>query len=457
MINLLSNGTVKNQSLGCISYKCLKIRITSELAMSKLKFTFYFRHFSALPTLGTSLIIMSTFKYRVLTKSRDIIEGKKEAVSDKDLINEFRKSGNVVLKIQQTGDEYRNILPFKRSSHRSFLFFTQELATLLENGIPMDKSIAILSSTQEKTAIRSVLEDILQNVKSGRSLAESLSKHPRSFSNVNVHMVYAGEEGGILPQVLRKLGEFQERMLKVKREIMSAMIYPLLLTVVGFLSIAALITFVIPRFAQVFDGMGMSLPLSTQILMGLSHLIISYGWIFLIVICIAVFSYKKSKKNMAFSEKVDKAKLKLPLIGGVLWKIEMARFARTLGTLMENGVPLIKAIDIVRNVLSNSYLSNILNRVKSIVREGGGLTSSLEKKGFLSGYAKHLLTVGEETGRLDQMLIKVADNLDLEIEQGIKRLVTLVEPMLILLMGGVIGTIVVSMLMAILSISDISF
>lgn len=400
---------------------------------------------------------MSTYKYRVLTKSREIIEGKKEAASDKDLINEFRKSGHVVLKIQQTGDERRNILPFRRSLHKSFLFFTQELATLLESGVPMDKSIAILSGTQEKASIRSVLEDILQNVKSGRSLAESLSKHPRSFSNVNVHMVHAGEEGGILPQVLKRLGEFQERMLRVRREIISAMIYPLLLTVVGIVSVAALITFVIPRFAQVFQGMGISLPFSTQILMGFSHFIISYGWIFLIVICITVFSYKKGIKNASFAEKVDKAKLKIPLIGGMLWKIEIARFARTLGTLMENGVPLLKAIDIVKNVLSNSYLSNILNRVKATVREGAGLTYSLEKKGFLPGYSRHLLTVGEETGRLDKMLIKVAENLDLEIEQKIKRLVTLVEPVLILLMGGVIGAIVVSMLTAILSISDISF
>ncbi|MGR3317100.1 MAG: type II secretion system F family protein [Candidatus Anammoxibacter sp.] len=398
---------------------------------------------------------MSTYKYRVLTKSREIIEGKKDAVSEKDLITEFRNSGHVVLSIQQTGEEFTNILPFKRSMHRSFNFFTQELATLLENGIPMDKSISILSSTQEKPVIRSVLDDILKSVKSGRSLAESLSKHPRAFANINVHMVHAGEEGGVLPQVLEKLGKYQERMDKARNEIISAMVYPALLLVVGIMSIIALVTFVIPKFAEVFDGMGMALPLSTRILMELSHLFISYGWIILVVIFLTIFSYKKAMKNPAFAEKVDRAKLKIPLVGAVLWKMEIARFARTLGTLMENGVAMLKAIDIVRKVLSNSYLSNVLDNVKLVVKEGGGLTAPLDKEGFLPGYAKHLLTVGEETGNLDRMLLKVADNLDQEIEQMIKRIVTLVEPGMILFMGGMIGTIVVSMLTAIMSISDI--
>ncbi len=400
---------------------------------------------------------MVTYKYRVLTKSREILEGKKDASSEKDLITEFRKSGHVILKIQPLNDESKIGFSFKRSMQASFLFFTQELATLLENGIPIDKSIAILASTQEKPAIRNILDDILQNVKSGHSLADSLSKHPRAFSKVNVHMIHAGEEGGILPGVLKKLGEFQEKMQKVKREIISAMIYPILLTGVGCLSIVALVTFVIPKFAEVFEGMGMELPLSTQILMAFSNIIIAYGWVFIIIVCAAILSYKKSRKNELFAIKIDHIKLKILLIGNLLWKIEITRFTRTLGTLLENGVSLIKALEIAKNVISNTHLSNILNNVKSNVREGRSLTNTLDKGGFLPGYSKHLLTVGEETGCLDKMLIKVADTLDNEIEQIIKRLVTLVEPLLILMMGAVIGTVVVSMLMAILSISDIGF
>lgn len=400
---------------------------------------------------------MATYKYRVLTKSKEIIEGRKEAASNKDLVNELRKSGHIILKINQVSDEQKPISFFRKSQYRSFLFFTQDLATLLENSIPMDKSIAILAGTQEKPYVRSVLDDILRNIKSGHSLAESLSKHPRAFSSINVHMIHAGEEGGVLPQVLKRLSEFQEKMQKVKKEIISAMIYPVLLSFTGLLSIVTLITFVIPKFAQVFEGMGMAMPFSTRILMAFSRLAISYGWIFFIVLLMVIFSYKKAKKNIVIAEKIDKAKLKTPLIGSVIWKVEIARFGRTLGTLLENGVPLLKAIEIVKNVLSNSYLANILISVKSQVREGRGLTISLDKKGFLPGYSKHLLMVGEETGNLDQMMIKIADNLDGDIEQRIKQLVTLVEPLLIVLMGAVIGTIVVSMLTAILSISDIGF
>lgn len=398
---------------------------------------------------------MATYKYRVLTKSREILEGKKDAASEKDLIDEFRKSGHVVLKIQPLSDETKTGFGFKRSLQGSFLFFTQEMATLLENGIPIDKSIAILTSTQEKKVIRAVLDDVLQNVKSGRSLAESLSKHPRAFSAVNVHMIHAGEEGGILPGVLKKLGEFQERMQKVKKAIVSAMIYPALLMSVGLLSIVILITFVIPKFAEVFEDMGMDLPLSTKILMKVSNIAIAYGWMLFVGIALIMFAYTKSRKNVVFSEKIDRLKLKIPLIGSVIWKVEITRFARTLGTLLENGVPLLKSIDIVKNVLQNTYLANILDSVKSTVREGGGLTISLDRRGFLPGYSKHLLTVGEETGSLDKMLVKVAENLDNDIEQKIKQLVTLVEPLLIVIMGAVIGTIVVSMLVAILSISDI--
>ncbi len=398
---------------------------------------------------------MGTYKYRVLTKSRDIIEGKKEAAAEKDIIMELRKAGHVVLSIESLGDDTNGLFPFKRKLFRSFNFFTQELATLLENGIPMDKSISIISSTQEKPAIKATLDSILENVKSGKSLGDSLANFPRAFSNVNVYMIHAGEEGGVLPQVLKRLGEFQERMDKIRKDIISAMVYPILLSSVGILCITALITFVIPRFAEVFEGMGMALPASTRILMSLSDFFIAYGWAIFILFFVSFLIYKKSKKNTAFSEKVDKAKLRIPLLGTVIWKIEIARFARTLGMLLENGVALIKAIDIVKNVLANTYLANILHDIKSTVKEGGGLTAPLDKNGFLPSYAKHLMTIGEETGNLENMLIKVADNLDLEIEQKIKGLVSLVEPILILFMGGMIGIIVISMLMAILSISDI--
>jgi general secretion pathway protein F len=270
-------------------------------------------------------------------------------------------------------------------------------------------------------------------------------------------MIRAGEEGGVLPQVLKRLGTFQERLQKVRGEIISAMIYPLLLSSTGLLSVGALIVYVIPKFSQIFEGMGIALPFSTKLLMGMSQYSIKYGWILFLVTIAVFFFYKRAMRDKNTSIKIDQKKLKMPLIGNLLWKMQISRFARTLGTLLENGVPLLKSMDIVKDVISNQHLAHILYTVKANVKEGTGLTISLAKRGFLPEIAVHLMKVGEETGNLDQMLLKVADNFDADVEQRMKRLVTMVEPVLILLMGAVIGVIVISMLTAILSVNDVRF
>lgn len=400
---------------------------------------------------------MSTFKYKLLTNSNSIIEGEKDAASKLDLISELRKSGYIVLNIRQVEKNKRFDFLLNRLNKKAVLPFTQELATLLEGGIPIDKSLSILSSGQVNNSLKDVVEDLLNSLKSGKSFAEALSNHIKLFSSVYVNMVRAGEEGGVLAQVLKRLGMFQERLQKVRGEIISAMIYPILLSSTGAVSVGALIVYVIPKFSQIFEGMGISLPLSTTLLMGASHYLIRYGWIFIVVGFSALFLYKRAMKDKATSVKFDQKKLKLPMLGDLLWKIQISKFARTLGTLLENGVPLLKSLDIVKDVLSNQYLIDILNSVKVNVKEGAGLTVSLAKRGFLPEIAVHLLKVGEETGNLDKMLLKVADNFDTDVEQRLKRMVTMVEPALILLMGAVIGLIVISMLTAILSVNDIKF
>ncbi|MCF6154176.1 MAG: type II secretion system F family protein [Candidatus Brocadia sp.] len=400
---------------------------------------------------------MSTFKYKLLTTSSGIIEGEKDALSKADLINDLRKSGHIILNIQQADKNKKFGFFLNRSNKKAVLPFTQELATLLEGGIPIDKSLSILLSGQDNNTIKDVIEDLLNGIKSGKSFAEALINHVKLFSGVYINMIRAGEEGGVLPQVLKRLGSFQERLQKVRNEIISAMIYPLLLSCTGLVCVGALIVYVIPKFSQIFEGMGISLPFSTMILMGMSQYSIRYGWVFIIAAMVALFFYKRAMKDKKTSIKIDQKKLKLPLLGNLLWKMQIARFARTLGTLLENGVPLLKSMDIVKDVLSNQYLADILENVKVNVKEGAGLTVSLAKRGFLPEIAVHLLKVGEETGNLDQMLLKVADNFDADVEQRMKRLVTMVEPVLILLMGAVIGVIVISMLTAILSVNDLRF
>lgn len=400
---------------------------------------------------------MSTFRYKLLTSSSNIVEGEKEAENKTSLISDLRKSGHIILNIHQIDKGKKFELFFKRVSKKAVLPFTQELATLLEGGIPIDKSLSILLSGQGKNAMKSVIEDLLNGIKSGKSFTEALKNHEKLFSSIYISMVRAGEEGGVLPQVLKRLGDFQEKLQKTKGEIISAMIYPLLLSSTGLLSIGALIVYVIPKFSQIFEGMGISLPFSTMVLMGMSQYGIKYGWIFIAVIMAVFFIYKRAMKDNTTAAKIDQKKLKLPLMGNLLWKMQISRFARTMGTLLENGVPLLKSLDIVKDVLSNKHLSEILVGVKTNVKEGAGITVSLAERGFLPEIAIHLLKVGEETGKLDRMLLKVADNFDADIESRMKRLVTMVEPVLILLMGAVIGVIVISMLTAILSVNDMKF
>lgn len=399
---------------------------------------------------------MSTFKYKLLSTSSGIIEGEKEAPTKIELITELRKTGHVILSVQQTTKDKKFGFLSGRANKKAILPFTQELATLLEGGIPIDKSLAILLSSHD-IKIRPIVENILNGIKSGKSLAEALNSHVKLFSSVYINMVRAGEEGGVLPQVLKRLGMFQEKLQKIRGEIISAMIYPLLLSSTGIMSVGALIVYVIPKFSQIFEGMGISLPFTTTIVMDLSQYSIKYGWIMFIAAFTIFFLYKRARKDKKTSIKIDQRKLKLPVVGNLLWKIQISRFARTLGTLLENGVPLLKSMDIVKDVLSNQYLANILSTVKANVKEGAGLTVSLAQMGFLPEIAVHLLKVGEETGNLDKMLLKVADNFDTDIEQKTKRLVTMVEPVLILLMGAVIGVIVISMLTAILSVNDMRF
>jgi general secretion pathway protein F len=400
---------------------------------------------------------MSLYKYRVLTTGSSVVEGKKDALTQADLISDLRKSGYVVLKVQKVGEEHLFSLPFGRAKKGDVLHFTQELATLLESGTPMDRSLSMMVGAQGTGVLKSALEDILSGVKGGKSLANALSGFPKMFSSVYVNMIRAGEEGGVLPQVLKRLGSFEEKMQRIRGEIISAMIYPLLLTFTGILSIAALIVYVIPKFSQIFEGVGIPMPVSTMLLMRMNHFVVTYGWIFLIIIGVAFFLFRRNLRNEGPRVKFDKKKLSLPILGILLWKIQVARFARTLGTLLENGVPLLKSMDIAKDVISNAYMVDILDKAKVNVKEGERLTRPLARRGFLPDMAVHLLTVGEETGNLDKMLLKVADNFDADAEQNIKRLVTLVEPVLILIMGAVIGTIIVSMLTAIFSINEVSF
>ncbi len=397
--------------------------------------------------------MMKTFSYQVISTANRVTEGQRDALNQAQLVEELKKQGYVVLKVKETGRKRKNIP--RRAPKKVVYLFTRELATLLEGGVPIDKSLGILANTQKNKAAKAILEDVLRSLKAGRSLANALSDYPGIFSTVHISMIRAGEEGGVLPDVLKRLTQYEERIERMRSAVISALIYPLILLFTGLLSIIIIVTFVVPTFTEIFDSMDMPTPLPIYILGGISGIISGYGWAVLLGLLLFYILYILAlKRNRLVRGKVDRIKLKTPYIGKVYWEMETSRFARTLGTLLENGLPLVPSLEIVQNTLTNTYLSECINRTRTEVRQGMSLTASLAKRGFLPGPNIHILAVGEETGCMDKMLLKVADNQDRELEEKVKRIVTLLEPLLILFMGLVIGVIVVSLLSSIFSLTE---
>ncbi len=396
---------------------------------------------------------MKTFSYQAITSTNTVIEGQKEATSQAQLIEELKRQGYVVLKVKKASKKRKGLS--KRAPKLALYLFTRELATLLEGGVPIDKSLKLMMNTQKDKAVKALLEHVLNSLKAGQSLAQALSDYPRIFSPVHIGMIQAGEEGGVLPDVLQKLTEYEERIDKVKGAVISAMIYPLILLFTGLLSIAIIVIYVVPTFTDVFESMDMPTPLPLYILGGMSDTFSVYGQIALIGLLLLVLFYLKVLARLkSVRDKMDRIKLRLPYLGRVFREIETSRFTRTLGTLLENGVPMIRALDLVESTVTNSYLANCVKTAKTEVKQGLSLTASLSKSGFLQGSNVHILAVGEETGCLDKILLKVADRQDQELEERIKRIVSLLEPLLILFMGLIIGLIVVSMLSSIFSLTE---
>ncbi len=384
---------------------------------------------------------------------------------------EASNGGAVSLKLQEMGllpvrvgtGTQKNLLnrefdwPWKnrKIKKKDLLVFTQELHTLVRSGFPLDRSLSVLGELAESQALCNVIKDVLKEVKGGKSFSEALGKYPEVFPKVYVNMVKAGEAGGMLEEVLGRLVMFMETSENLRSYIVGALIYPVLLAIVGIASVTILTLFVVPRFAAIFKDMGVPLPLPMEILKGLSDFLSSYWWLVIIFVALIVAYLRRFRSSAAGRLLWDRWLLKLPLAGMVLRKVEVARFARTMGTLLHGGVPLLQAMTIVRDIISNQSIGTMIEPIRNGIKKGEGIAQPMKQSGVFPPLAMHLIEVGEESGKLDSMLIQVADVYDNEVRNGIKNLIAFFEPALILVMGIIIGTIVVSMLLAIFSINDI--
>jgi len=407
---------------------------------------------------------MPVYSYKATDTFGKIVNGSLEASDEKSVAARIQDMGYIPIRISESGkkagqlDFNANILSvFKRISAKDVMRFTQDLSALLKAGLPVDKALSMLISVSENIKFQDVIREILKSVESGTYLSDAMAKYPNLFSDFYVNMIRAGEAGGVLEPVLERLGIFLENSQDLKDYIKSALIYPVFLVFVGGISIIILMTFVIPKFSVIFADMGQAIPASTRFLLEMSEVLRLYWWIMLAGAGLAVFLIRQYAGTRAGRLMMDTYKMKMPVMGGLVKKIEVARFARTLGTLIKSGVPILQALDLVRNIITNKVIAGTMHSIHERVKEGERLSRPLADAGIFPSLAVQMITVGEETGRLDEMLLRVAENYEKVVRDIVKRLISLLEPVMILVMGIVVGFIVISMLMAIFSMNDMPF
>jgi general secretion pathway protein F len=403
---------------------------------------------------------MPEFSYRAIKASGELVQGTLVAETEPALLAQLRRMGCMPIRVSakdgSTGASWA-LLKRRGASSTDRLVFARQLATLVRAGVPLDRSLSLSRDLAEKPALQAVIGATLKELRSGQSLANSLAANPRFFPPLYVAMVRAGEASGTLPAVLDRLVEFEEFSAELRGYLISALIYPMVLLAVGTVAIAFLLGFVVPRFAQIFEEAGKELPLPTQILMDVSQAFRDYGWIAAVVIIITVMLFSRWVRTESGRLRWDQWRLKAPLLGDVSLKLEIARFAKTMGTLLNQAVPIISALRLTREVLSNRRVAAAVEPLIQGVKRGQGLASPLAETRMFPALAVQLMTLGEQTGKLDAMLLELAAIYDREVRVATKRMVALVEPAVILAMGLVVGTIVISTLLAIVSINEVPF
>ena len=364
----------------------------------------------------------------------------------------LREKGLTLLSIK--AGEAKEGAFFERISAKDLLTFTQELGNLLDAGLPIDRSLYVLSEHSEKKPLRSIIREVYIDIQKGNTLSYAMGKH-KIFPRVYINMIKAGESGGILEVVIKRLVSFLETSISFREEIISALIYPILLTSVGGLAVAVLMLYVVPNFSRIFEDMGQTLPLPTLMLIKVSSIFSSYWWEMAAALVLVFFMLRGYAKTAEGKSYMDSLKLRVPVLKKLSMKLIISRFSRTLGTLLQSGVPILEALRISRDVIDNDAISKKLFLLEEGVSKGRGISQPLKESGVFPPIFNQMVTVGEEAGKLEETFLLIAERFEAETKSLIKRFVSLFEPVLILIMGVVVGLIVISMLIGIFSINEI--
>ncbi len=395
---------------------------------------------------------MPNFVWKGRTTTGQIREGVMVATSKMEVIANLRRQRIMPTSVTEKGKEVA--LPKLRGgvSQKELAVFTRQLSFMIDAGLPLNQCFEILGSQQENKTFQKVLFQVRQDIEAGSSLTDGLRQHPKVFNALYTNMISAGETGGILDTVLQRLSIQIEKNVKLKRAIRSAMVYPVAVVTIAILVIIIILWKVIPTFAALFEGLGAELPLPTRITVALSNFLGNYILYIAGVMVIAAFAIRYYYNTYRGRRVIDKLILKMPVLGMVMRKIAIARFCRTLGTLISSGVPILDALQITAKTAGNAIIEDGILGARKSIEEGKTIADPLRDTNLFPGMVTHMISVGEQTGELDAMVSKVADFYEDEVDAAIANLLSLLEPLIIVFLGGAIGGIVISMYMPMFSL-----
>ena len=409
---------------------------------------------------------MPVFEYSGINQQRKKASGIVEAENEKAARLKLRKMGVYPEFLTLEGGKKAKIslgsrIDFSKFTQRikvtDIAQMTRQLATLVNANIPLVESLTALVDQTENEKLKKILSQVREKVTEGMKLSDAMRGFPKIFSDLYINMINAGENSGALDVVLVRLADFLEGQAKLRSKIIGAMIYPIIMSVVGTVLIVMLVIFVIPKITSIFEDVAATLPLPTRVLIALSEALTT-GWVvvlLLLAIPLAIFGIRKWLKTPKGKAFLDRKMLKMPVYGKLTRMISISRFSRTLSTLLSSGVPLLGALDIVKNIISNTVIRGVIEETRISVQEGSSVSDVLKKSGEFPPIVTHMITIGEKTGGLEKMLERVADAYDTQVDNTVSTLTTLLEPIMILVMAGVVSFIVMSILLPILQLNQL--
>ncbi|OEF98325.1 type II secretion system F family protein [Desulfuribacillus alkaliarsenatis] len=396
------------------------------------------------------------FRYRARDRTGKVVEGTIEANSSQAVIGQLRAQNLIVTKVEKATTKTNFKLPFseKMVKTKDLAIFSRQFSTMIDAGVPLLRALTILQVQVENLTLQAALKEVIKDLERGMTLSEAMARHPKVFPIMYTSMIEAGEVGGVLEEVLERMANHFEKEDEIKEKVKSALTYPTVVFSMAILAVIFMLVFVLPSFIGIFEGMDMELPAPTLFVIALSNMLTGYWYIHIGMLILTVYLFRRFLNDPKGKRMIDKIVLKAPVFGDLQKKLIISRFSRTLGTLLKSGVPIITSIEVVKKTTANTLMIESLEKAKNSIRDGQGLSDPLRDSGVFTPMALHMIAVGEETGELDMLLEKISFFYDREIDNAVSKLSSALEPIIMVVMGVIIGGIVISFLLPMVAMFD---